>query len=463
MTAPTNLPYCRASSDPRDTFSSVKVQEQRGLQVGDLNGWRNLTPIIDNDRSAATGSKRRPGFEKVKDMVASKRVDFVTVFSLSRATRDVEEFNALLRMLKGTATKLCVNGRIVDPNNPHDVLQARNENNYDAYFIDMLKVNVGAAMDSNAKNGMPHGPTPFGYLRVYDERTRRVTTQIPHPQEADEFRTHARNLLAGRTTLSAIAKDMGRSIQAVKVMLVNPAYIGIRMHKGVAYPAVWDGLISEDEHRAIVALIEAAKRGPLSTPARKYPYTGVLYCGLCADDEKQAKLTNRNATKADRFRRYHCHTCGRLSARADELDSYIEERMQRAIGKLSTGSTDGEDAELLALRRKRDRLVAKGQEIRDDYKADVTTRAEFVEFRDDNDEKLAVVERAITDASPDLHLDAFIGREVAEMTDDEKHTAAARMIESVTVWPGGRGKQVPVKERARILWRSVAGLTEGGE
>ena len=452
MSTTTHVVYARASSDPRDTYSSVTVQTKRGIEVGNLNGWRALPPIVDNDKSAAQGSKKRPGFEQLKDLVAAKRVDYITVFSSSRLTRDSFEFNDVLRLLQGSSTKLCINGGVLDPNNPEHVLQGRITNAFDSYLIEQIRKNTTATLDENAKAGKPHGPIPFGYVRVYDEHTRRVVTQVEHPTQADDFRRYVSDLLAGRITVGKIAREIGYSTYAVTRMLQNPTYIGVRMHKGTEYPAVWDGLIGEDEFRALGRLIEGAKRGPLSSPMRKHPYTGLLYCAVCG-----GRLTSRNPSTRVSFRRYLCRTRGCVTPRADVLDAYIEERLQVAIKKLSTGSTEEEDdTELVALRRRLDTLKEKAQEIRDDYKAEVTSRDEYVEFRDDNAEKIAEVQSDIDEASPTLELDGLIGQEVAEMTDDEKHVAAVRLIERITVKPSGRCKGVPMRDLVRIEWLSTA-------
>jgi hypothetical protein len=176
-----------------------------------------------------------------------------------------------------------------------------------------------------AAEGRPNGgPRPFGFE---DDR-------ITHrPNEVALIRQLVDRFLAGESTRSLttwISEQGVPSAQsgewrtgAVITILTNPRIAGLRAHRGVVVgPAVWDPIISEDQHHQILSRM-AAKRISGRRSPRRYLLSGMLRCGKC---DVRLYSAARQTT-----RRYVCMAgpdhggCGRLTVVAAPLEELLAE------------------------------------------------------------------------------------------------------------------------------------------
>jgi site-specific DNA recombinase len=151
------------------------------------------------------------------------------------------------------------------------------------------------------------------------------------PEEAATYRTIVARFLAGDSTRSlaswlneqnvATVRGRGWVTTTLKGMLINPRYAGLRAHRGVVVgPAVWEAIISEDDHRRVLAMFAAKKTSGRRTPQR-YLLSGMLRCGKCG--------TRLYSSARENSRRYVCLAgpdhggCGRLTIVADPLERLI--------------------------------------------------------------------------------------------------------------------------------------------
>lgn len=169
-------------------------------------------------------------------------------------------------------------------------------------------------MEQVAAAGLPHGGSnrPFGYE---DDK---VTVRA---DEATTVRTLVARFLAGWSLRSlarwlnheAIPTVQGKGWRTptLQAMLASGRIAGLRDHRGIVVGrAVWAPLITEDEHRRILAFMAANKVSGRRTPQR-YLLTGMLRCGQCGG----VLFSSPRATT----RRYVCLSgpdhggCGRLT------------------------------------------------------------------------------------------------------------------------------------------------------
>jgi hypothetical protein len=107
----------------------------------------------------------------------------------------------------------------------------------------------------------------------------------------------------------------------VRSMLVNPRYAGLRGHRGqVIGPAVWEPIITEDEHRRVLAKMAEKKHSGRRDP-QTHLLKGLLRCGRCGNKLFSSARVSR--------RRYVCLSgpdhrgCGSLAVSADPLERLI--------------------------------------------------------------------------------------------------------------------------------------------
>ncbi len=183
---------------------------------------------------------------------------------------------------------------------------------------------VRRKLDEVAAAGMPHGGSrrPFGFE---DDR-------ITHRgDEAAVIRTLTARFLAGESLRSlavwmddqGIVTVFGKSWRTttVREVLKSPRIAGLRQHRGeVVGPAVWEPIISPDDHAKVVALFEQRRTTGRRTP-RSYLMSGLLRCGRC-----QGTLF---ASRRESSRRYVClggpdhRGCGRLTVVAEPVEQLV--------------------------------------------------------------------------------------------------------------------------------------------
>lgn len=449
-----NALYARASSDPKESLSSVSDQRTAGFRWAETNDRRKPKAFVDNDISAS-GEKHRPAFAELREFIATKKVGHVIAFTSSRLTRNRREFVAFLDLCSERGTKLVLDGKVYDPADPTDVFALGIFNQFDSYLLDVIRKNVRLALNSNAEQGKPHGHIPFGYERVYDARTGRVETQVPHPVEAPQFVRYVEAVLDGSMSVADVAQEMGRTATTVRVMMANPTYIAKRVHKpkgapdseAKVYPGNWQPLITEDQHRALVRLFSRTAKGPRRTPARKFPYTGLLVCSECG-----AKLTMRDGNKVDAHARYVCSNsrCRKVAIRRDLFDPWFEARLNEAIveGVKVAGNPDDDTTALVELRARYDKLVDRRATIIDTFDED-DDPAEVKALLAKNKAAIAEVQAEIDEQSESIDMNFLLDANglpldltADDVTDDVRSHMAAYLVNSVTVHPNGKGRKL---------------------
>lgn len=86
--------YTRISRDDHGDSAGVLRQEDDCRALCQRRGWKVVEVLVDNDVSAYSG-RRRPNYERLKDLMAAERVDAVVAWAperLQRSPRELEDF-----------------------------------------------------------------------------------------------------------------------------------------------------------------------------------------------------------------------------------------------------------------------------------------------------------------------------------------------------------------------------------
>ena len=350
------LIYTRVSRDPKQRGRSVAEQEAECRRLCEREGWRVLDVLSDNGRSASRYAKRgRPAWDEVKHRVASGGVDVLVTWEASRSSRDLAEFVDLRDLCRAHGVLLNYSGRSLDLDDTRDSFQA----GLDALMAEdeaaRTRDRILRTVRANANEGRPHGRRLYGYRRVYDEKTGALVGQVPEPDEAKIVTEVARRYLAGESTY-AIAEDLNDrdvpvptgaawSETRVKRILTNPAYAGLRVHRGeVVGEASWPALID----RAIFDAIAARYDDPERDKYRgghdvRHLLSGTARCGRCG-----ARLYQGH----DRGR--PVYTCrdgkGHLTRSQQHLDGFVTAVLLERLATVDLGDLTAPDPEAVAAR-----------------------------------------------------------------------------------------------------------------
>lgn len=499
--------YTRASDDHEITTTSVTAQDRRGTRWADMHECviPEYGRYTDNDKSASWyGTKPRTEFQRlIQDMKAGK-LDVVWVYAISRIARDNGEggsfaFRDLCRM---TGVILVVKNKIYDLNDPSDLRQYGN----DAVAAEADSVEKSAWVREGtmeaALRGKPHGAITYGYMRIYDERTRKFIRQIPDRTVRE---TTDKNGNLYRYSTASVVKDIitlvskSRPIAQICAMLEsrgipapkggpiwarsvvtsiarNPAYIGIRVHKPRvgeirqtpnAWPSVLvdgDDIESQDMDKA--REIFYAAQNVLKSPSRKTTKPGkgknlLSFLGTVRCECGRPLATESDTRKSGiKVRYYKCYEKRCTSIQADMLDDFVRKMVDAYLARddvrQSISAKLSDDAELVAARAEVNAINAEIRENMEARKAGRLDLSEYLEFKEALSERLRAAEaRAEVAGTPPV-------LRAAQVEWDNIPVARQTVAEilSVTLHKIGKGrKNVPVDER--ITWEWLLGPDAG--
>lgn len=251
----------------------------------------------DNDKSATHG-KHRPDYERLMAAVQRGEVDVIIVYLLGclwRNRRERAEGIEILR--KHGVSVLCVKGPELDVTTAAGRLLAGLLGEVDTFEVEQMSEREQREMRQRVERGeVPTGPRCFGYTTDGNEVI---------DSEASEVRKMFEAIAAG-ATLSGIASDLnerkilnrnGRTWthNAVRYLLLNERYAGLREYNGTTYTGKWPAIISEDQWRQTVAIITDPSRKTSPGPARKWLGSGLYLCGVCDDGKTTVTSAQRGA------------------------------------------------------------------------------------------------------------------------------------------------------------------------
>lgn len=288
MTPSSNLQaviYCRISLDRSGKGLGVDQQERDCRALADRLGLTVREVYVDNDVSASGYTrKRRPEYERMlRDLEASPAA--VLAMHPDRMYRQMAELENLVKVVERLGITIhTVHGGDVDLSTASGRTTARLVGVIAQGESERMSERRKARKQAQRLAGEYHGgPRPFGF------EGDGVTVRL---DEAERIRQAVTDLLAGRTLYSLVnewntagvrtstgARWGARQLSRVLVRARNAALIE---HDGQTIGnAVWPAIISEDELRAVRAVLRNPARKVSPGPARKHLLSGYLRCGVC--------------------------------------------------------------------------------------------------------------------------------------------------------------------------------------
>jgi DNA invertase Pin-like site-specific DNA recombinase len=276
--------YTRISRDDTGAGRSNERQEEACRKLTDLRGWEVVAIEADISISAYSG-KTRPAWQRVLERVRNGEVDVIVAWHIDRITRSMLELENLIVLSEAHGIGVATATGDIDLTTDVGRMVARILAAVARAEVERKGARQRLANEQRAKAGTPHATgRAFGYAND------RVTVVA---EEAQAIRQAAKQVLAG-TSLSAIVRDWtARGLlsyrgswthRGVRQLLLNPRYIGIRVHKGVEVgPGNWEPILDKGTHLALRAFLDAparkreGDRGPVPTTL----LTGIATCSTC--------------------------------------------------------------------------------------------------------------------------------------------------------------------------------------
>jgi DNA invertase Pin-like site-specific DNA recombinase len=464
--------YLRISQDRVGDEAGVTRQREDAERLARARGLEVVDVLTDNDQSALRSAKR-PGFERLMELIGAGAADTVVAWSFERVLKTRTDQLRFIEQGQVRGVRLIlVRGAELDMSTPGgrllaDILAsiARNE-------TELKSDRQKRANRQRAEQGLPHvARRAFGY---------EPSGMEIREDEAELVRQMVERLLSGWTVRDIVRwlNDAGHrstdgkdfTIKVVKDHLTSARNAGLRVYEGQSYPAVWPGIIDVATRERVLAEFERRKGASRSeTPlARKYLLTGLLYCGRCgAPMVGHAKKDPRSDEARPKYvcpSYPHGAWCGNNTRLSVPLDHLVTEALlyrldTDALARLLQG--EGAVQAVLPL-DDRDRLRARLDQLLDDYADGTLTKPEFTRARQRVQNELDAVEAEIAAiyASQDATRMLSAGESVRAAWEREPVAWRQRlmklMIERVVVQPSRKRPTYYVgAEGYRFDWNSV--------
>jgi len=330
--------YARVSKDPRRRETSIRDQMTDNRRTCADNDWTIAGEFKDPDRSASRHAKRsRPDWDEMLRRAKAGECDVIVFWESARAYRDLEVFVQLRKLCLNHGILLCYDGDVFDVSKPadwkrltRDALDAEEE-------AEKIRNRVLRTTRLSAERGAIHGKVPYGFRRVYDSKSGDLIGQVKDPDTADVIEEAAKRVAANETTYK-IAKDFqnrgipaprdakrGWDPQTINQIVLNPAVIGKRVHKGeIVGDAVWDPILDELLYKKCKRILTNPERRTQRDSAVKYLLSGIAV-GPCG-----------GVLRMRRNRGHKCYTCivdFCASMEIVKLDQYVEAAVLEYISR----------------------------------------------------------------------------------------------------------------------------------
>jgi DNA invertase Pin-like site-specific DNA recombinase len=361
--------YLRVSLDKSGRERSLEEQHDDNARAAGEHGWELAEPYRDvGSASRFANGNGRHGFDRlVADLEADRfGASVLVLWEASRGSRRLSEWARFLELCEDAGIRIHVttHGRTYDPANARDRRSLQEDGTDSEYESAKISARSLRAAAASASKGRPHGRVPYGYRRVYDPATGRLSGQEPESVETAVVREVYDRLERGHS-LRSIARDLeARGVRArpptgrrageppallsperLRDLVLHDAYRGKRIHRGELVDAKWDALVTERQWLAVTRRLKDPARRTSKPGRARWLLSMIARCDVCG------------GPMTVRFRRgqreYRCQDHSHLHVLADELDAYATATMLAYLARpdnVERLTADAGDERLTAVR-----------------------------------------------------------------------------------------------------------------
>lgn len=433
--------------------------------------------FTDNDVGASTKSKKaRPAYKQMLKVAEDGGLDIILSYSASRLTRRPMEWEELIQLhdrrhvqlrtiASGDVNLETADGRAV----------ARTLAAWDGAEAERISERVARAAKQRKEQGKRHGGfPPYGYDSAPDGGF------TVNPDRAAVVHEAARRILNGeslygvwtdfnkrglKTGPSPRAREGARwQASTLKKILTGPAVIGCFELDDGTLRQVAEPILDRGTWERLREILYDDKRWSRSCPPdwssrRKYPLSGLLYCGRCghwlSGSNRAARRGEVGGTTIPSF---ICTTaqggCGKIRMDYPALESWVLDQVFARLDvpgvqlALSTREQRADDDVLRQEIRDAERLL---ERLDDDHADGVLDRRRYLRQVSRAQQRLDALRRELAEVQRATFIVETGGRSLREVWVEHdaiwKRTLLGHVIERVTIEPHPAGTTTALSRR----------------
>src|SRR6266536_1769157 len=413
--------------------------------------------------------KPRPGYDALLEEVRSNAAEVLVATEVARIFRRVLEALEFIELASTTTLRWIetIDGKVYDLRTAAGVAALVAEVNNAAFETSTLSERVKRATRAKAREGRFHGGMrPYGYEKVG------ITVRA---DEVMVIREIIKRILDGQPVKTIVRilnkREMPTSNgklwtpSKVKSIVTSPRIVGVRTHLGQEYPAVWPAIVSREDWEQARLLVQDASRRTGQKRARKYLFTGFIFCGVCEKpligNTYYPGLAKSQGGKLQRS--YRCdtsdihglaHGCGKVRRMADPVELFVTELVLKRYSSptfaeaIRRAYQDSSHDELSAYLEEAQTYRLKIQEVEEAYKSsrpgmDLDT---MLRIKLDIEEALEAIHAKVARHSTGRVLAAIpAGENVYEAWDkadlDQRRALVTLIVRRIVLLPGRPGRK----------------------
>jgi len=358
----------------------VTQQHDENQRAAEATGWALLAPYREPEAVSASrySIRARQAFTSLLDDIerGTFGASVLMLWEASRGSRRTGEWVDLIDVCAAAEVRIHVttHNRTYDPSNSRDRRTLLEDAIDSEYESSKLSDRVTRAMAANAQSGRPHGHIPYGFRRIYDDRSGALIRQEPEPETSVHVAELFERVRAGDSLRSierdwsrrGIVNKSGRPFGAahLRSLLDIRAYVGDRSHKGTVYPDAWEAIVTRETWQAVRSILSNPSRRTNRPGRGKYQVSMIARCGVCTGPMVGSPATDTRRRVEAVYRCQANHVVIGLAALDEHVRQVVSAYLVRPDVRVALTAASMNNAEVQVAR---DRAAAVRGELDDLY------------------------------------------------------------------------------------------------
>ena len=320
---------------------SSKKQEQRGYSIGEQDcrlmeaaraaGDLDPVRIVETGSASRYAKRRRPGFDRLMDLVRTKRVRRVYVMALDRLIRTVIDLQEFLELVEsGVHLILVGSGKTYAGKISAAERRDLQRDAVDAeYEVERLRERIMTGHGGRLKRGLPLGSLPPGLRSVPVGKMKGIGLD---PVQAPKVRAllteyadglHSIDTLAQRAAELGVVSRKGNPLSrtACSRLLQNPLLRG-RMRTGE--PGAFPAVIDDQLWYLVQSALASSRSKPVGARRGAFAMGQLIRCGHVQDGKECWSIVVVSRVKG-RSRHYTYARCASWRKGCPASSAYVPE------------------------------------------------------------------------------------------------------------------------------------------